>query len=203
METQKDLQELLILASQQSLKIAELQDQISQLQLNLQQKDSQLVEATTTIEMQKKQISDLSILQSQIKQLQSRLRESVTKISAIQYDHEKVLRIQQMSWNQEKTELLKQLNKPNSNTMKDSDTYGTWLSIKFLILYTIIIIAITSLLLWRQEEMHMKMNKSQEFKVEICVIDKNGNLIRYLEGHHPKLSFPSSVCRYKTRIVGK
>ncbi len=47
----------------------------------------------------------------------------------------------------------------------------------------------------------MKKNKSPKFKVEICGIDKNGNLIRYPEGHHPKFSLSKEIINAFAQVV--
>lgn len=149
METQKSLQELLMLANQQSLKISEFQEQISQLQLCLQQKETQLSEATTTIETLKKQISDISVLQLQNQQLQRQIIESEYKIQSIKRDYEKEFHMSQSMWIAEKEGLQKQLKDASKiSHTASSDASQLKFSVASLLLYTAAIVTIMFLLLW-------------------------------------------------------
>ena len=85
----EDIQELLMLTSQQSLKISEQQNQIQQLTTDLQKKESMLTEALQTAESLKKNTVDVQSLQNENAGLKQLITESDYRIKQIRRDYQK------------------------------------------------------------------------------------------------------------------
>lgn len=105
----QDLTEVLQVMNQQSLKITEQQEQISDLMSDLQTKDSQLSEALQIAEELKTQISDTALLLRENQRLRQLLRESDARTNALLDDVRKEFNLERMELISEKASLEKRL----------------------------------------------------------------------------------------------
>ena len=90
---ENDLQEMLTLLNQQSLRISEQQEMIQQLMNDLQQKDKMLSEALQTAEQLKLKIDDSQLIKQEVDRLRLQVKESEYKVERIKAAYQKEISI--------------------------------------------------------------------------------------------------------------